>query len=133
MSYNDDMQEAKRKLRSKPKPETKVSGKSTYAFHPTLADKAKLAAGAMSLEGAVDILSKLIEQDCKLSVGYAAKTGAYFATIRDSHTLFPDEKSVSAFHGDVQRALISLAYCMQTYQREFPEIIVAQTRLWEDW
>lgn len=133
MSYNEEVRDAKKKAFRKVPNKATYGTPDTYTFHPTDAQRTELSMGAMSTELALEVIEEVMRDGCKLVVGKSVRQESFYATVRDNNTVYPDDRSVTAFHGDLCKALQSLAYCLKFVAPEFPLVVPQRVPRNNDW
>lgn len=131
MGRNKAEEDGQQRKSTSKKPVGRVNG--LYSFHPTEADKKVLRDLPWGLLEAINELEDLVQSGCRLNVSYIERNGAVSAIIRAPGEDWTKAPAVSAVHTSVERAIITLAYALQTRCPRFPAEMPTGTQLEFDW
>lgn len=132
MSVTKSIAEQKKEKKS-PKV-SKQANKNYINFHPTKEQKEELKNyDKYTPEWAITVIQSFISGSATLSMGYANRTDSYFATCREKCDDWRDARTLSCFHSDPARALVGLAYALESLYDSFPNISPTVSEQDLDW
>lgn len=102
-------------------------------YHPTVAEREVLRARLFDWPKFRDIVERMLERGCTLSVGQRLDTGSCYATIREKTLKWEEARGLSAWHIDVERALLGLQFALETRYEDFPDIDPVEWKDDGDW
>lgn len=122
MSQLERMKEGRPSKKPSANGRQRGSTSNLVSFHPTTSEKEALQNGAMSLEEAMTVLFTMVDRGFKVSFGVRKDGNACYATIREDLPNWQDGQALSAFHSEPIKAVIALAFALETRFSSFPSI-----------
>lgn len=119
MGIMKDLKQARNGRSNKKDPPKSPKG-GFITFHPSTAEKIQLAEMPPSLEKCLTVLADRISQGCGLTVTQKLDTGAFAALIYDKSEPFGERITLSAWHSDLEKVLVGLAFALETRWPDFP-------------
>lgn len=104
-----------------------------WTFHPTATQGAELQMGAMPWEDAMRVLSDRLTLDTAITIGYKPENAAYFAMLRDKAGKWDETNTICAWHSDLEKCLISLAFALKFVCQAFPPNLPAGKIVENEW
>lgn len=101
------------------KPPMKLKG-GFITFHPTVAEKIQLKEMPPPLERCLAVIADRINQGCGLTVTQKVDTGSFAVLIYDKAEPFGERITLSAWHTELDRALVGLAFALEARWPDFP-------------
>lgn len=104
-----------------------------FSFRPNNGQKERIPEVITDIETAWHIIADKVEEGLKFSLAYHDNTGSFYASLSEQRENYRENKVLSVWHSDRDKAAIGLAYALAEPYSEFPELDWPPGSVYDDW
>lgn len=119
MGIMKELKQSRNGKSNKPKPPTSPKG-GFITFHPSTAEKIQLREMPPTIEKSLTVLADRVNQGCGVTITQKLDTGSYAVLIYDKSEPFGERITLSVWHTELDKAIVGLAFALETRWPDFP-------------